>query len=698
MWYSGDTDFDVTEIPEKWKDESAVILCERSNYEFRKQVFSARANNDYYFRKRIKLLDKSAVDDYSEFTFKELEKFHASRDGIYLGVKIIKPDGAEKMIDTKGAVKVQKYTDSNEKTPLNEGYNKLAIPDLEIGDIIDYYFVFINTAYTKQSPMGFANRLEFDPAFIILTDKYPILKGKLGFLTERKCYINISVSNGAPQPVKSSKGDRDYYVIEYEDIDKYKTELWTFPYRQYPTVKLQVIIATNQVSSEEKQFLGTPEIPKYSVTDEEYKRILMLLSFYPNYSTPIEAAGSKFLRKTRISKNPAKLAEDLFYFYRHYLYFDYTSFYGQIYMNRFYNDNFDFVQAFSMLLRKYEIDHCVFLGVPRNLGVIDSVVMLEEIVPFIKIENNNKPIYIFDPRGHSVFGECDFSLEGIKTIGTKVSANLYGPRVFRDSVPPPICTDNYQFDSINVHFDKQHLDKLWINQYVSTRGFLKGLFSSMVLTPKDYFDEEYDYFKKIYRFKEKELPGMKSELGRAESQYELDSTDRREGLKQWLMENHIVNDVTIEDFELINQGRLSENPDLVFSVAIQTSDLVKNAGEYLILEVGKIIGRNIDLSPKEKERENDIYMASPRKYDWVVSIDIPDGYTIENVDMLNFSIQNSTGGFSSNATIEDGKVKLRATKFYLNNYEPLEKWPEMLEFLEASNEFVQQKIIFKKVN
>jgi hypothetical protein len=188
------------------------------------------------------------------------------------------------------------------------------------------------------------------------------------------------------------------------------------------------------------------------------------------------------------------------------------------------------------------------------------------------------------------------------------------------------------------------------------------------------------------------------ELGRAEIQYELDSTDRREGLKQWLMENDIVNDVTIEDFELINQGRLSENPDLVFSVAMQTSDLVKNAGEYLIMEVGKIIGRNIDLSPKEKERENDIYMASPRKYEWVVGIDIPDGYTIENVDMLNFSVQNSTGGFSSNTTTEDGKVKLRATKFYLNNYEPLEKWPEMLEFLEAANEFVQQKIVFKIVN
>jgi hypothetical protein len=68
------------------------------------------------------------------------------------------------------------------------------------------------------------------------------------------------------------------------------------------------------------------------------------------------------------------------------------------------------------------------------------------------------------------------------------------------------------------------------------------------------------------------------------------------------------------------------------------------------------------------------------------------------VDLLNFSIQNSTGGFSSNATIEDGKVKLKVSKSYLNNYEPLEKWPEMLEFLEAANEFVQQKIVFKKVN
>ena len=75
-------------------------------------------------------------------------------------------------------------------------------------------------------------------------------------------------------------------------------------------------------------------------------------------------------------------------------------------------------------------------------------------------------------------------------------------------------------------------------------------------------------------------------------------------------------------------------------------DFVNN---YLIVDAGKLIGKNIDLSPKEKDREEDIYIPTPRQFDWVVNIEIPKGYTIENVDNFNLSVENSTGRFVSEA-------------------------------------------------
>jgi hypothetical protein len=351
-----------------------------------------------------------------------------------------------------------------------------------------------------------------------------------------------------------------------------------------------------------------------------------------------------------------------------------------------------------MLLKKNNIDHELFLGVPKDIGVIDSVVMLYEITPFIRINtNNSKPIYIREPGGYTVFGENDYRLEGTKTIGTMVLANQRVPRLIHDSVASAICTDHYQFDSIHVQFDKQNHEQLQISQNYVSRGFLKEFFSYMVLTPKDYYNEEYNHLKKIYKFKAKELAEIDELLENIDNKYEKDSTERIEEIEQWLKESHMVSDISINKLNIIQQGRFSTTADLIFNCEMQTSDLVKNAGNYLVLEIGKIIGRNIDLTPKEKEREYDIYMACPRQYDWLMRVDIPEDYTIDNVSDLNYSIQNSTGGFSSIATIEGSQVRLEVTKYYNHSFEPLTNWPEMLDFIEIANEFVQQKIVFKKV-
>ncbi len=194
----------------------------------------------------------------------------------------------------------------------------------------------------------------------------------------------------------------------------------------------------------------------------------------------------------------------------------------------------------------------------------------------------------------------------------------------------------------------------------------------MVLTPKDHFEEEYDHFKKKYKFKEKELTEINEQINRIVAKHEKDSADRMEELKAWLSESHFAKDIEINNFELLQQGRFSSSADLVFKCEMQTGDLVKTVGDYLILEAGKFIGRNINLSPNEKERENDIYMPCPRQNDWVLTIDIPEGYTIENVHNLNYLIENSTIGFSNKAEINDGKVMLTASNYYLHDYHP---WP-----------------------
>jgi len=56
-----------TQIPEKWQNESAVILYQEYLYDYHKYGFKVIFSRS--IRKRIMLLDQAAVNDFSEFTF-----------------------------------------------------------------------------------------------------------------------------------------------------------------------------------------------------------------------------------------------------------------------------------------------------------------------------------------------------------------------------------------------------------------------------------------------------------------------------------------------------------------------------------------------------------------------------------------------------------------------------------------------------
>ena len=66
-------EFNVTAIPDKWKNESAVIIGMKEEYLFKRQVLrgktTAGVNIKEYVHKRIKLQDKNAVEKFSTFYY-----------------------------------------------------------------------------------------------------------------------------------------------------------------------------------------------------------------------------------------------------------------------------------------------------------------------------------------------------------------------------------------------------------------------------------------------------------------------------------------------------------------------------------------------------------------------------------------------------------------------------------------------------
>ena len=95
MWETTDKDFHVTDIPEKWKNESAVIIAKLHRFEYRKAVIVAMLQDKQYNHYRIKLLDKNAVNRYSELTYPANQPGNAAAASglrVYAAFKVIKPD------------------------------------------------------------------------------------------------------------------------------------------------------------------------------------------------------------------------------------------------------------------------------------------------------------------------------------------------------------------------------------------------------------------------------------------------------------------------------------------------------------------------------------------------------------------------------------------------------------------------------
>ena len=91
MWSTADKNFRVLDIPSKWANESAVIIAQLNRFEYRKAAMARLLRHNEYNHYRIKLIDKNAVNKYSEMSY--LPNYTNS-DGesvkVYVGFKVIK--------------------------------------------------------------------------------------------------------------------------------------------------------------------------------------------------------------------------------------------------------------------------------------------------------------------------------------------------------------------------------------------------------------------------------------------------------------------------------------------------------------------------------------------------------------------------------------------------------------------------------
>lgn len=691
FWGDSDKYKSVTDIPEKWANESAVILYKNENYDFHK--FGKNVTYTSSVRKRIKLLDKAAVEEFSEFAFKKRFRSDKGRytwkekGNNFVGVKIVKPDGGEVEIDVeKESVEV-------------DGETKLAIANLEIGDIIDYYFY-------RLEPFKATYAFGFDPVETNLGEEYPTVDFKLFFETENDFFINFNSFNGAPklEEIPTEKKNMRRYELVASDIEKNEYMRWFYPLLELPSYKFQVYFARSG-KFEDRALAFLPEkekIIKTSVSKEE------VLDLYDNRFKPDGDIGDvrKFFKKKNFSSDTEKVTE-AFYFMRHYyltrfveaiiikdadIMYNPFVYYGY---PVFIENQKQFVRHFTEFLKREKIKYEIVVAKKRFDGSIDDLLIERNVNVLIKV-NTPTPLYAQLFSIHTNINEFSPLIEDTDVFLLSATRNKIDV-IERGKLPVSTYSDNETKKEMTLSMTED-FSGITISSVNSFKGHSKKDEQYNRLMFSDYVNEDYaKYETKPFI----ELVKRKKDKARYKKEIEA-LIEKIKGKQKERYENSAKGEYLVEDIEdytyLINEtGRYGLDDYFTFTEIFTTKNsLIKKAGPNYIIEIGKLIGGQIDLNEKERERSANVYASNARSFNYNITFNIPEGYTVAGLDKLNKSVDNETGAFISTAEIKDGKLLIKTSKQYKHTFEPNSNWKKMIAFLDEANQFTNEKILLKK--
>lgn len=655
------------EVPESFKNESAVVLDDIEVETFENKGNKRRVYG--YYRLIIKINDDAALDRHSTFSYDNFSRaLFGNRSSSMYAIKIHKPNGEEVMVDLEAQEQ--------------NANDKIAIPNLSIGDIIDYGLQIENTIYSTC----------FDPEVRPLTDDYPIINGYKRFTVQRGFFVNFKSMNGAPSLVRNEElSDRKTYVYElnFDNQKATSTERWAPRLRTEPSTKIQLCYSSLGSARRSSQILKDPYEVTTEASFEDKKNAISneKLSNLPNNDARL-SYFEKWFRKSYRDENFSadEYMRLAYYHFRYYsliydpLYGSYRSQYHTQYLKPIY-----FIRLMQTIADDRGIPNDVVYSSSKNISSFEDVIMSAEFIRLFTYKSDDGTWkYIETPFAYQTRDYIDYRLEGQEGI-------LHNKL---ERVTIPATTPEYNFSHKNFYFTPDFEAKM-VESQVRTRlmGNFKYQDSRQILEGTDYHEEAAESVvvgdTEVFETRADERKKERT-LERVEGDEDTKLLDMKE-----IAENNF-NIEKYNSFKLISSGVISENDSLIYDESYSIKDAIEKVGPSYILKLGEISVGQVSFSDEEAtNRLNDVYIDYPKTYSYTYIIEIPEGYEVKGLENLNASQSNEAGSVDMSAIIQDSKIIVNLEKVYAVNYLPKEKWPLMIEFLEPASRINDAQLVFK---
>lgn len=139
---------------------------------------------------------------------------------------------------------------------------------------------------------------------------------------------------------------------------------------------------------------------------------------------------------------------------------------------------------------------------------------------------------------------------------------------------------------------------------------------------------------------------------------------------------------------------------LIADFEIESNNFFEKGGNSYFLKLGELIGPQSQLYyDEEKERVNDVFSQYPRKYEYKLSFNIPEGFEAQNLDDINIEIKSEYEDhdffFHSEYEQVGDKVTVTINELYDSSTYPASTFESYRKVINAAADFNKVKILFK---
>lgn len=686
----------ATVIPDSISQgQSGVIIARQDYFEVNREEQNAyyeaggrtnRTKVTHARRTMVKLLDHSAVERYSEFEFggsmiRQIYGFivRAASENAF-GARVHKPDGTVADIDLSTALEI-----SHGKKGGKDKTFRIAIPALEVGDVIEYFYF---NEYMKES----GNISGID---MVLTDRYPIMTRLITGTFDPSLTSEFYSYNGAPSIVPISGGDRITARMEVNSVPAIAFDKFVYDERQLPFIRLNVI--NNFQRKGENYFIASTARPGgvYSSVNtgsiiREAKENIAFIADYLDRSTrsisPIPDRALKVAKnyaKNHPEATPRQLADAAYMAVR--------------YCNLIADEDNYVSSPFMMaMFMKNVVDKLkIYPKESTGIGIINSrtEVPTEELSGW----NQSNFIYCAADTAYMMFpgfniapGELPGLFQGEK--GRIFQGNLRNAedlsQITEFIEKDRLYSGNQTKAALTVSLLENDPSILEVVRSVELTGCAKRAGRDLV----DYAEwirgaEKHLDIAKPYKIKEYDELARENEL--------------REALSAECAAVSGFTPDSIMAYTVDERGFLPGSEAMKYTMQCHVSGLVENLGNDISVTLGRLLGHVEKIDGSERERFLDAMLPSAYQNSHTLTLKVPQGYKVDATSLEDFNrnVGSSIGAFAAKATVNDaGDVEVQCLIRVKRATIPLQFWPQLRDLYDAGSQFADASIVLVKNN